>query len=260
MSKNIYTGANNSQYSKGNMCKTQRGFGPVYDSILETYLQLNGVLPKSVLEIGIGNVGSHIDWACALPESQIYGFDNCVFSIDPAGTDAGLGIQNDTVMGQWANNIRGIAKLHFLPMEMQSRLTLHWQRDGYELSTAVEFCEQYGIPDIISNDGKQDGLAHNPLLDTWKDRVNPKGVIVQDKIGRAGGQKSVYGKQIDKAIAKGWAVYDCRHLTQMDTDAVENGFIAVYGPPEYSDNLDKVASRVHDIYELLPSKYLADVE
>lgn len=252
----VYTSADNSAYSKFPLCKIQRGFGPTYDCVLETFQKLNGTLPKKILEIGIGNAGSHIDWACVLPEAQIYGLDNASFSILPSGGENHH--LNDTVVGQWANNIAGITKFHYLPVSLQKRITLHWQRDGYQPHVAQEFTDVHGLMDIISNDGKQDGLAHNKLLDNWQHRVNPKGVIVQDKIGRAGGTSGVLYKQINKAIKKGWAVYDCRELSTVNIDKIENGFIAVFGPPEYAQALDKVSKRVYDITDVLSGSELVD--
>lgn len=225
------------------LAKKLRGFGIGYDVILEVYNNIHSELPKSLLEIGIGNLGSHRCWLTVLPESTIYGLDSANFSLDWSRASG--------EMRQWINCQEGIFHYTQLPFKQQKRLQLHWNVDGYHKDTAQQFYDCHGAMDIIVNDGKQDGVCHNWLVENWKDKVSETGVIIQDKLGRAGAFHGLYINQIDKAVKNGWALYDCRAYTEMDDNVTANGIFAIYAQrPEYAQELDKHLPRIYSHTDL----------
>ena len=226
------------------LAKKLRGFGIGYDVILEVYHNIHSELPKNLLEIGIGNLGSHRCWLTVLPESNIYGLDSANFSLDVTRASGD--------MRQWVNNQEGIYHYSTLPFREQKRMHLHWNVNGYQKDVAQQFYDCYGAMDIIVNDGKQDGVCHNPLIEYWNDKVSETGVIIQDKLGRAGPFNGLYINQIDKAVRNGWALYDCRKYTEYDNvNPTANGIFAVYAQrPEYTQELDKHLPRIYSHIDL----------
>lgn len=208
----------------GSGAKVRRGLGPIYDIIVD-----NIISPNTVMELGVGTTHSQLAWAHAFPDTKVVG-------VDIASPSMQLCWEKDLTTKQYANAQKGIEVLFSqntpVPMDICKRVDIYYNKDAYSKDVANEVVASYGRLPLIVNDAWQAAPAHNMFLDAYREAITDDGILVQEKAGRAGA-KGIDIHQMQKALAKGWRIFDCREGLVMEGSNPESeGYVAVW----YTDN------------------------
>lgn len=196
--------------------KTIRGLGGFYNTLINS-LEHD---PETLLEIGVGAGHSHLTWSEALPNTTVVGIELSSPSLLQC-EDRALSIL------QYTNAIDGIDNFHGnkMPMKATKNINIYYNRDAYDPAVAQEFTETYGQLPVIINDGWTIHTVHNLFLDSWRDKITDNGCLIQEKLGRYG-NLGVNTSSIQKALDKGWLVYDMREHGEFHVN--NGGIVAVW--------------------------------
>lgn len=189
-------------YGNGD-AKTKRGLGGFYNTLIASLEQD----PETLLEIGVGAGHSQLTWSAALPNTTIVGIELSSPALKHC-EDRSLHVL------QYTNAVDGINNFHDerIPMKATKNVNIYYNRDGYDPAVSQEFTETYGKLPVIINDGWTDSDVHNLFLDSWQDKITDDGCLIQEKLGRYA-NLGVNARSINKAIGRGWLVYDIREYS-----------------------------------------------